>query len=189
MGTLFKGKSKMSTDIEKLRLSSLDFMFKCHRNEKHPGVYCFAEGVDNPTLYSSTYAAMTKSLYNAMPAKSVCNERAAYINGFQEEDGLFRDPVIRDEGWYKGAPEWCGRWHLTGHVITALTCLGGFVFIKDNPFFYGHRQLSSPENAGAMFPTWFRTLSLAYIGKVLKKSELYSYPWHFIRCPGYQFWE
>ena len=36
---------------------------------------------------------------------------------------LFRS-VIFNQGWYKGDPEWCGRRHLSCHVVTALTCLG-----------------------------------------------------------------
>ena len=48
-----------------------------------------------------------------------------YLNSHQDEDGLYRDPVIYGQGWYAGDPLWCGRPHLTCHVIIALTCLGG----------------------------------------------------------------
>ena len=47
-----------------------------------------------------------------------------YLQSHQDDDGLFRDPLIFDQGWYKGDPEWCGRRHLSCHVVTALTCLG-----------------------------------------------------------------
>jgi len=375
------GKVKMHVNIEKLRSSTLAFVQKCHRDEKNTGVYYFSGNAEKPTLYSSTYAAMLKSLYNDLPGKAQCDEWASYIDGFQNNDGLFKDPVIWNEGWYKDDPFWCGRMHLTCHVIVALSCLGhtvrtpfgiahkfgdiefmrswlssrdwktiristtgnevmnigtllqyardfhndtkagkaveflldwltenhinkdsglwgtldisntrersesvmaayhfwplftydgrripymekaidsllstqnpnggfgwgchnggnpytssacedidsieplcrfskmssfrnadiaaaleralpwvlcnqmedgGFVFTKDNPFFYGHRQLSATENTGAMFPTWFRTLSLAYLGNTMIKSGQFNYPWHFARCPGYQFQE
>jgi hypothetical protein len=40
---------------------------------------------------------------------------------------------------------------------------GGFVFRLNEPLVYGHSEMSSERNQGAMFPTWFRTLSLAYV--------------------------
>jgi len=39
-----------------------------------------------------------------------------------------------------------------------------------------------------MFPTWFRLLSLALIGKTLPEHELGQISWHFMQCPGAQFW-
>jgi hypothetical protein len=60
---------------------------------------------------------------------------------------------------------------------------GGFVFRLNEPFHYGSRETSSEANIGAMLPTWFRTLSLAYIAEHLHK------PHHFkiTNCPGYEF--
>ena len=46
------------------------------------------------------------------------------VVGTEDADGLFRDPAIYGEGWYKGDPEWCGRRHLSGYVVMALACLG-----------------------------------------------------------------
>lgn len=42
---------------------------------------------------------------------------------------------------------------------------GGFVFRLNEPYFCCHEQFSSARNEGALFPTWFRTLSLALIDK------------------------
>lgn len=39
---------------------------------------------------------------------------------------------------------------------------GGFVFRINESLTYGHRQMMSRRNQGAMFPTWFRLLSLLY---------------------------
>lgn len=65
---------------------------------------------------------------------------------------------------------------------------GGFVFILDRDFEYGHPQLSGPADRGAMFPTWFRTLSLALIGKALPRHPRGDVRWRFVNCPGMQFW-
>ncbi len=60
---------------------------------------------------------------------------------------------------------------------------GGFVFRLNEPFVYGHQQLSSTKNSGAVFPTWFRTLSLAYICRFLNIPSEFQ----IRRCPGYEF--
>jgi hypothetical protein len=65
---------------------------------------------------------------------------------------------------------------------------GGFVFIRNSPFEYGHGELRSEAGRGAMFPTWFRMLSLALIGKALPAHGLGGIPWNFADCPGMQFW-
>lgn len=52
------------------------------------------------------------------------------------------------------------RWVLCNQVED-----GGFVFRLYEPMTYGHREMSAGENQGALFPTWFRTLSLAYLAR------------------------
>ena len=42
---------------------------------------------------------------------------------------------------------------------------GGFVFKLYESTTYGHEEMASEKNRGAMFPTWFRTLSLAYLAR------------------------
>ncbi|HOG20027.1 MAG: hypothetical protein KBG17_09755 [Paludibacteraceae bacterium] len=60
---------------------------------------------------------------------------------------------------------------------------GGFVFRLNEPFVFGHPEMASNRNQGAMLPTWFRTLSLSYLMNYL------AFPNKFIvtRCPGYEF--
>ena len=89
------------------------------------GRYRYAADMPEPTLYSSTYAALTRSLYRDLDAltRKQREKWIAYLQSHQDEDGLFRDPRIFGEGWYQGDPEWCGRRHLSCHVVTALTCL------------------------------------------------------------------
>lgn len=65
---------------------------------------------------------------------------------------------------------------------------GGFVFYLDKPFQYGHPELHGEKNKGAMFPTWFRTLTIALLGKALKDSFVGEYKWNFVGCPGFHFW-
>ncbi|MBM4045814.1 MAG: hypothetical protein FJ279_11920 [Planctomycetes bacterium] len=63
---------------------------------------------------------------------------------------------------------------------------GGFVFVRDRAFEYGHPLMRSGVNESASFPTWFRCLSLAYAAQALSPAEAASYRW--LDCPGYQFW-
>jgi len=368
MGTVAFDPGRVLGFIESMRLP-----------EHGPGAYRYAAGTTEPTLYSSTYAAMARSLLGDLSCLPEADRRAwiGYLDRHQDADGLYRDPVIFGQGWYAGDPLWCGRSHLTCHVIVALTCLGGtatrpfgwldpwrdpdrlcrwlaerdwgarvgwtgnevmnvgtllqyardvhhdgqagkavevlldwlsthhldpasgvwgsldlagpkqrshavqaayhgwplfhydrrpvphaeqavatvlatqnpsggfgwgvhnpatpflssacedidsidplcrmqplvphrraevaatlgraaawvltnqmpeggFVFVRDRAFEYGHPQLRAETGAGAMFPTWFRLLSLALIGRALPDHPLASIPWHFVRCPGYQ---
>ncbi len=90
------------------------------------GRYGYAAGCATPTLYSSTYAAMARHLLGDLQELPP-GERAqwvAYLQSHQDDDGLFRDPVIFDQGWYRGDPVDCGRPHLSGHAVAALACLG-----------------------------------------------------------------
>jgi len=74
------------------------------------------------------------------------------------------------------------------HVLNNRNANGSFVFMRDRAFTYGHPLLAAEKNAGAMFPTWFRTLSLAYLAKALTDSPPANFDWQFCRCPGCQFW-
>jgi hypothetical protein len=83
----------------------------------------------------------------------------------------------------KAALERAAAWVLLNRVGD-----GGFVFIRDRRFEYGHPEFTAEPGVGSMFPTWFRTLSLAIIGRAVPESAMGSYGWRFIDCPGYQFW-
>ncbi len=117
----------MLTMTEFRRDRILAFVARHRLAEAGPGAYRYSLSVEKPTLYSSAYAAMALSLIGELDRLSE-GERSAwieYLNRHQDEDGLFRDPVISGRGWYEGDPLWCGRPHLTCHVINALACLGG----------------------------------------------------------------
>ena len=112
-------------DICEVREKTLLFLESNRMALQGTGAYKYSASVTSPTLYASCYAAMTKSLYNDIQTLSLEDKTqwAAYINSFQDYDGLFRDPVIYNQGWYKGDPLDCGRPHLTCHAIVALTAL------------------------------------------------------------------
>ena len=112
--------------IEHVRAATLRFFESMRFHGRPFGRYRYAEGMAEPTLYSSTYAAMTRGLYRDLGTLTQAerHEWVEYLQSHQDEDGLYRDPRIFGEGWYKDDPEWCGRRHLTCHVLTALTCLG-----------------------------------------------------------------
>lgn len=109
-----------------LRGETLAFVARHALAERGAGRYRYAAGLGEPTLYASCYAAMIRDLYGDLEGLAV-EERAewvAYLNAHQDADGLYRDPVIFDQGWFAGDPLDCGRPHLTCHVINALACLG-----------------------------------------------------------------
>ena len=110
-----------------LRQRTLEFIDRHHLPERGIGAYRYSSCCSEATLYASTYAAMTRGLYGDLVALDGAEkeEWIAWLNGFQDDDGLYRDPVIYGQGWYEGDPLWCGRPHLTCHVVTALSCLGG----------------------------------------------------------------
>lgn len=104
------------------RQQTLDFI--ASNNLGEPGRYRYSRHCTQPTLYSSSYAAMVLDLLNAWDGVDKA-AWLAYLQSFQEDDGLFKDPVIWNYGWYEGDPFWCGRTHLTTHVLPAMLALGG----------------------------------------------------------------
>ena len=112
-------------DFLHLGKTVIPFIKSCKHNGNIGG-YRYSTTMDQQTLYSSAYAAMTYSLLGLTPALSVSDKKiwADYLNNYQDADGLYRDPIIYGQGWYTDDPLWCGRAHLTCHVLTALGCLG-----------------------------------------------------------------
>jgi hypothetical protein len=114
------------TTIQQVRAATLRYIESMRFRNQPFGRYRYAEGMPEPTLYSSTYAAMTRGLYRDLDTltRAERSQWIEYLQSHQDDDGLYRDPRIFGEGWYKDDPEWCGRRHLTCHVLPALTCLG-----------------------------------------------------------------
>ena len=108
-----------------LRDKTLAFIERHRLPSRGPGAYRYSLAVEPAALYASCYAAMTLSLYGELGTLPSARKQAwvEYLLRHQDEDGLFRDPLIFAQGWYADDPFWCGRAHLTCHVLTALTCL------------------------------------------------------------------
>jgi len=360
-------------NAEILRSKTLEYL-ESMRIAEDSFLYRYSSSTEKPVLYASCYAVMTKHLYNDLPESESRKAWANYINSFQADDGLFKDPVVSDSPLINY--DWWGWRHLTCHVIIALSCLGsvaekeftflrpfynpdfviswleqrdwstpsasnnagnevlnygqllqytrdfqnnkkaakavevmlewlkekqnplygawgpklnindklalsevmmggyheyllffydridigykeviidrilslqnekggftgphhpvssacqdidsidplvrfyfqteyrredikvsieravkniishrnpdgGFVFFRGRPFTYGHKEMSSLADESSMFATWFRTLSLAIVSKILPDTDFGRFKWQFIDCPGYQFW-
>jgi len=116
-----------SDQVASLRRNVLAFIAGNADLDAGIGAYRYSQTSSKPTLYSSTYAAMARGLLGELDSltDSERTEWLAYLNSHQDEDGLYSDPAIAGQGWYADDPLWCGRTHLTCHVIIALDCLGG----------------------------------------------------------------
>jgi prenyltransferase beta subunit len=66
---------------------------------------------------------------------------------------------------------------------------GGWVFRKYQNFQYGHTLMSVGPRESSMFPTWFRSLSIAYVYQILDNPRNEHFKWHFLDCPGLQFFQ
>ena len=66
---------------------------------------------------------------------------------------------------------------------------GGFVFRRFAEFKYGHGLMKTGPEESNLFATWFRTLSVASINKVLNFPVSACNLKLDLRCPGYQFWK
>ena len=67
-----------------------------------------------------------------------------------------------------------------GWVLLNKTFDGGFVFRYKQKFQCGCKEMTGKGEEGALFPAWFRTLSLAYMANVLPFSQSFQ----IIRAPG-----
>jgi hypothetical protein len=156
--------------VNEVREQTLRFIESMRLTDGAYGRYRYAAGCQQPTLYSSAYAAMTRHLYRDLDSLTGSHraEWVEYLQSHQDDDGLFRDPVIFDQGWYKGDPEWCGRRHLSCHVVTALTCLGAvakkplrfldpFVGQTSSLSQSAKRQAGSPSHGSRGLVKWLET--------------------------------
>lgn len=113
-------------DFGRLRQGALSFVDGHRMEAAGPGAFRYASACTRPTVYASCYAALIYALTGDMTCLDGGEKDAwaAYLHGCQEADGLYGDPAITGEGWYAGDPLWCGRTHLTTHVLMALHALG-----------------------------------------------------------------
>lgn len=108
-------KSTTIHDIAKLTLSYLQRQ-RVMRAGKFSG-YRYSDSTSKPVLYATFYALLTKHLYGVRDRGT--DEEIEYALGFQDNDGLFRDPAIacaQADGAFHG---WGWR-HLTLHALMTL---------------------------------------------------------------------
>lgn len=86
-------------------------------------LYKFSEIQTHPDLYSSIYALLLYGLFNKLDSLTDKEKEnwKNYILGFQDKDGLFKDPYL--ESTLSNKIDYWGWRHLTPHVITALDYL------------------------------------------------------------------
>lgn len=110
--------------------------------------YGFCSGRGNPSLYTATYALMTRDLVlgheNAVADKDR-RELVAYFDGLQDPDtGYFIDPSLEDGDYRKPENrEWWGYGHVLLQVVICYVILGvrprrKFAFLAP---FYEHKYL------------------------------------------------
>lgn len=91
---------KTLTYIENMRIKELPY---CQ--------YRYSANTKKPVLYASVYAIMTTHLYRDLNISDEERKKwISYLQSFQDDDGLFKDPVgadgpVEHDSW--------GWWHLT----------------------------------------------------------------------------
>ena len=114
----------------------------------------------------------------------------SFLNSSACEDIDSIDPMARlyDLTSYRGTEIRRGCERALPWILSNMNSDGGFVFRREEPFLYGHEKMFSGINESEIFSTWFRSLSLAYVSKILHESAIIRFNWQFLQCPGYQFW-
>jgi len=111
-------------DFQKIRNATLNYIRSNQKPEVCIGAYSY-KPKGRALLYASCYAALTRHLHGDLDSLSVTQRRdwIKYIQSYQCDDGLFRDPLI-DIPLAEDI-DWWGWRHLALHVIMTLTALGG----------------------------------------------------------------
>jgi hypothetical protein len=137
---LDKSLGKFTLDqLPNIRDNASRFLEKLRVKGKPAGRYYYSAHGTIPILYASVYGALLFDLLNNVNDLNI-NDRHEwidYINSFQCEDGLYRDPLVDND--LAESIDWWGWRHLSAHVVSAVTALGGktrypFHFLK---FLYG----------------------------------------------------
>jgi len=106
-------------DWRTVRKKTLEYI-ESMRLGKDSFQYRYSCSTRKGVLYATCYAVLTRYLYNELTEDK--KEWAGYINSFQADDGLFKDPAISDSPHIND--DWWGWKHLTCHAVIALRCLG-----------------------------------------------------------------
>lgn len=101
------------------------FVENTHAKGEPGGRFYYSPRGKTPILYASVYGALLYDLLNRVEGLTLDErqEWVDYINGYQCEDGLYRDPSVEND--VAESIDWWGWRHLSAHVVSALTALGG----------------------------------------------------------------
>jgi hypothetical protein len=90
----------------------------------HAAAYRYAQSSPDPVVYASVYAVLTRDLFDDLKLLSDSQRTSwvEYLQSYQGEDGLFRDPLLRSD--LADSADWWGWRHLTNHVYWAYGALG-----------------------------------------------------------------
>ncbi|MDW7973207.1 MAG: hypothetical protein RMI01_08420 [Thermodesulfovibrio sp.] len=115
---------KLKLDIRELREKTLNFVSNMMMKGEQYGMYKYSASKNKPILYASCYAALIRHLYKDLDNITIKEKNSwiNYIQSFQCEDGIFRDPAIKND--IAEDSDWWGWRHLTLHAIMALSALG-----------------------------------------------------------------
>lgn len=93
----------------------LAYMNACYRGGFD---YAFTSGIETPTLYGSSYAFMLHSMLGAFQGEAQIQAWIDHFDGFQSEDGLFRDPVLASDA-FEHRGNWGEGWGAR-HILVQL---------------------------------------------------------------------
>jgi hypothetical protein len=125
---------------------------------------------------------------SCLRGQTLCGGFGFVANTSACEDIDTIDPLARLQSGGNARPVRKAALRALPWVLSHQNADGGWVFRRHEAFAYGHPLMTSPPNQSAMFPTWFRLLSLAYLGKILPDHPVGQLGWRFLEAPGHQFW-
>lgn len=111
--------------LPKVQENAFRFLEKLRVKGEPAGRFHYSVYGTTPILYASVYGALLCDLLNRVDALTICDRREwiDYINSYQCEDGLYRDHLLEND--VAESIDWWGWRHLSAHVVSAVTALGG----------------------------------------------------------------
>jgi predicted O-methyltransferase YrrM len=114
----------ISPPLERVIARALKFAGALKVDGSPFGRYTYAPSIIQPSLYASVFVALLRHLTGDMDRISADEKLdwGKYINSYQCDDGLFRDPITSNE--IAETEDWWGWRHLSLLSVMALTALG-----------------------------------------------------------------
>ncbi len=129
------------------------------------------------------------ALASCLRSQTTCGGFGFTVNTSACEDIDSIDPIARLKPTGEQPAVRQAALHSLPWVLAHQNEDGGWVFRRHEKFAYGHPLMTSAPDQSAMFPTWFRLLSLAYLACILPDHPVARLEWRFLESPGHQFWQ